>query len=118
MNSIDLENLTELKQFLDDNIMELKTDLLASNLTDSNKQRIIVELVDKPLLIDCGGFRKYQTQVNIKVIVVRENLDNALKVFGNKMKQLQYNFNMQYFENEEVYQLSYITSFFVREYGD
>jgi hypothetical protein len=56
--------------------------------------------------------------VNIKVIVVRENLDNALKLFGNKMKQLQYNFNMQYFENEEVYQLSYITSFFVREYGD
>lgn len=113
-----IEDLTKLKQFLDDNEMSLKTDLLASNVTDNKIERVLVELVDKPTFIDCGNSRKYQTQVNIKVFVKRENLDEALKVFGTKLKELQYTFDLQYFEEAEIYQMSHITTFFVENYGD
>lgn len=113
-----IESTAELVEYLDNNEMGLKTHIWSSNTTDSKAERIVVELVDKPTFIDCGDSRKYQTQINIKIIVKRENFDNAMKVFGNKFKDLQYTFDTQYFENDELHVLSHITTFFIKELGD
>jgi hypothetical protein len=113
-----IQNTLELVEYLDDNTMNLKTHIWSSNTTDSKAERIIVELADKPVFIDCGNSRNYQTQLNIKVLVKQHNLDQAIKIFGNKLKELQYSFDMQYFDNEELYQLSHITTFFIIDLGD
>jgi hypothetical protein len=111
-----IDSMTSLKQFLDDNEFNLKTTL--HDKTQNTGEAIVVVVADLPTFIDCGNNRSYTTEINIQIYAKRENMHKYLSYFTKKFKnEFSYNFISNFEQDTEMYQLNFLTSFFVSEFG-